>query len=59
MVNARILAERPTIISTNLNLKELEDRYSPRFASRILGAFGTVEFLGSDVRVQKLKERRG
>ena len=57
--NARILGERPTIISTNLNLKELEDRYSPRFASRILGAFGTVEFLGSDVRVQKLKERRG
>lgn len=58
IVNTRMLAERPTIISTNLSMKELEDRYSSRFASRIMGYYGTVEFLGSDVRVQLLKKRR-
>lgn len=58
IVNTRMLAEKPTIISTNLSMKELEDRYSQRFASRIMGYYGTVEFLGSDVRVQLLKKRR-
>ena len=42
-----------TIISTNLTLKELESRYSERFASRIAGYYGKLEFLGNDVRVQK------
>lgn len=53
IINSRMLAERPTIISTNLTLKELESRYSERFASRIAGYYGKLEFLGNDVRVQK------
>ena len=35
------------------DLKELEDRYSQRFASRVTGYYGKLEFLGRDVRVQK------
>ena len=53
ILNTRMMAEKPTIISANLSLKELEDRYSQRFASRVTGYYGKLEFLGRDVRVQK------
>lgn len=53
VVNSRMLANKPTIISTNLSLKELEERYSQRFASRVTGYYGKLEFVGRDVRVQK------
>ena len=50
IVNTRMMAGKPTIISTNLSLKELEQRYSQRFASRVTGYYGKLEFLGKDVR---------
>ncbi len=53
ILNTRMLGDRPTIVSTNLGFKELEDRYSPRFASRIVGYYGMLEFKGQDVRVQR------
>lgn len=53
IVNTRMLADKPTIISTNLSLKELEDRYSQRFASRVTGYYGKLEFVGKDIRVQQ------
>lgn len=58
IVNSRMLAEKPTIISTNLSLPELEKRYSSRFASRITGYYGAMEFLGHDVRIEQQKRRR-
>lgn len=58
-VNARMLADRPTVISTNLSMKELEERYGERFASRIAGYYGKLEFCGSDVRVQQQRRRMG
>lgn len=57
LINTRLIAKKPTIISTNLSMKELEERYSERFASRIAGEYGRFEFVGSDIRLQK-KERR-
>ncbi len=57
VVNARMLAEKPTIISTNLSMKEMEERYSERFASRIAGYYGKLEFLGGDVRVEMRKRK--
>lgn len=57
VINSRMLAGKPTIISTNLSMKELEDRYSERFASRIAGYYGKLEFLGTDVRVAIRKRR--
>lgn len=53
IVNNRMLADKPTIISTNLSLKELEERYSQRFASRVTGYYGKLDFVGRDVRIQK------
>lgn len=57
VINARMMAEKPTIISTNLSMKELEERYGERFASRIAGYYGKLEFLGSDVRVERRRQK--
>ncbi|HIS69510.1 MAG TPA: ATP-binding protein [Candidatus Gallacutalibacter stercoravium] len=54
-INSRIMAGRPTIISTNLSMRELEKSYSERFVSRIMGHYVRLEFLGRDVR----QRRRG
>ena len=53
IVNTRQMAQRPTIISTNLTMKEIEERYTERFASRILGGYVRLSFCGRDVRLQK------
>ena len=57
IINSRMLAEKPTIISTNLSMKELEERYSERFASRIAGYYGKLGFLGNDIRIEKRKQK--
>lgn len=53
LINGRMMAGRPTIISTNLNTNEIRQRYSPQIASRILGAFQLTHFVGTDNRFQK------
>ncbi len=55
IVNSRIMMAKPTIISTNLTMKELEKNYSPRMVSRIIGNNIRLEFLGLDIRQKKLK----
>ena len=57
IVNTRMQAEKPTIISTNLSISELESRYTQRFASRIAGYYGKIEFKGSDIRIQSRLRR--
>ncbi len=54
LVNTRLLTKKPTIINTNLTLKEIESIYSPRIASRLIGNFNANKFLGSDIRQQKI-----
>ena len=53
LVNDRILAGRPTIISTNLNTDDIAKRYSPQIASRLNGSYQRVPFLGDDIRLKK------
>lgn len=50
ILNTRILKGLPVIISTNLNMKELEEKYSLRIASRIIGNFVPLFFCGKDIR---------
>lgn len=57
IVNSRLLLRHPTIISTNLSINDLRERYSDRFASRIGGDFIRLMFTGHDNRVQKLFQR--
>lgn len=53
IINTRILASRPTIVSTNLSLREIESRYTERLLSRFVGCYEMLEFAGRDVRVLK------
>ena len=54
VINDRLLSGRPTVISTNLALPGLEERYGQRFTSRIVGGYAMLGFKGKDVRVQKI-----
>ncbi len=54
LINTRLLSGKPTIINTNLSMKEIENRYSPRIASRLIGNYDDNIFLGADIRQQKL-----
>ena len=53
LINERLYENRPTIISTNLSGKELAERYSERTASRILGEYRKLFFVGEDIRFLK------
>ncbi len=59
IVNGRMLEGKPTIISTNLNQKELTDRYGEAIASRITGTFQPLVCAGADIRLLKLKQSIG
>lgn len=50
IINTRLLYSRPTIISTNLTLKEIEERYGERILSRIIGGYYIKKFCGEDIR---------
>jgi len=56
LMNDRLLAGKPMIISTNLNINETGIRYSPQIASRLHGGFTRLTFVGEDIRVRKSKE---
>ncbi len=53
ILNTRLLNEKSTIISTNLSLSNLEKKYTDRVASRIIGNFEVMRFMGDDIRIAK------
>lgn len=55
LLNDRLLAGKPMVISTNLNIEEIRQRYSPQIASRLEGSFQLLPFVGEDIRVRKNK----
>ena len=50
IINSRIMYQKPTIISTNLSVKEIQAAYSKRLVSRIMGNYKRLFFLGNDIR---------
>ena len=52
VVNTRLMEGRATIISTNLSDTELSQRYSGPIASRLLGTYELLVFLGEDIRMK-------
>lgn len=52
-LNERILRKKSIIISTNLSLQELRDRYSDRIFSRITSNFDLCKITGPDIRMYK------
>lgn len=53
IINSRLVKEKPTIISTNMNFSALSARYGGKVASRIITMYTCLEFKGDDVRLQK------
>lgn len=57
LLSDRLSNNRKMIISTNYNMNELTQMYSSRFTSRIYEYFLIYGFYGSDIRIEKLKNR--
>ena len=53
LVNTRLMAGRSTVISSNLSLNDVAQRYSPQIASRIQGEYHELFFFGQDIRALK------
>ncbi len=52
-LNERHLRRKSTIISTNLPMEDLRDRYSDRIFSRIISNYDICKLSGQDVRIYK------
>ena len=57
IINTRDLANKPTIINTNLTMGEIAVRYTPRVASRLF-RYNSEKFVGEDIRLQKALEKK-
>ncbi len=55
IINSRLNAKKPTIISTNLTQEEFRKKYWDRISSRVLGEYIVLPFCGTDIRSQKLR----
>lgn len=53
LLNERHMGQKSTIISTNLSLEELRDRYSDRIFSRITSNYSICKLTGQDIRIQR------
>ena len=57
LINTRMLAHRPMIVSTNLSENELSQRYGEKIFSRLIGDFMLLHFFGSDIRQLRLRQK--
>ena len=55
IINTRLLNNKKILISTNLTLNQLFNRYDERLMSRIIGEFIICKFIGEDIRLKKKK----
>ena len=55
IINKRILSNKATLITTNLDLKTLQDRYTERVMSRIADNYILYQLYGDDIRYVKKK----
>ncbi len=58
LIDLRIVNGRKTIISTNLTPAAIRKTYGERMFSRLFGEFRALQFLGKDIRMQKINEKR-
>ncbi len=52
LINKKLLNNKKMIISTNLNLPDIEKSYTTRIYSRLVGNFTFFKFYGNDVRIK-------
>ncbi|MCM1158315.1 MAG: ATP-binding protein [Bacteroidales bacterium] len=56
ILNTRMREKRSTLISTNLNLKEMTERYSDRITTRIFAEYKVYHFYGDNIRLAKRRK---
>lgn len=56
ILNERHIRKKSTVISTNLSLMNLQDRYSDRVFSRITSNFEVCKLTGQDIRMYKKRQ---
>lgn len=56
LLNERNIGRKATVISTNLSLRELQDRYSDRIFSRITSNFDVCKLTGPDIRMYQKRQ---
>ena len=55
IIDLRIVNGRPTIISSNLTPAAIKKTYGERLFSRLFGEYRVLQFVGKDIRMQKIK----
>jgi len=53
LINDRLLENKSMLFSTNMNAEDIAKHYSAQIASRLLGSFKVLTFVGEDIRVMK------
>lgn len=53
VIESRLLASKPVIITTNLDIRGINKEYGERIASRIIGEYEPIRFEGEDIRQRK------
>ncbi len=53
IINSRLISGKKTVINTNLSMAELEKKYGERVVSRLFGHYQVLNFIGSDIRIDK------
>ena len=57
-LNERQLSGKSTLISTNLSMRNLKDRYTERIFSRIIENYTICQIYGEDIRLKKSFSRK-
>lgn len=53
IINERLESRRSTVISSNLSIEHLREKYSERVFSRIISNYKVVALTGEDIRIRK------
>ena len=56
LVNARLMANKQTVISSNLTMAQVRQRYTPQISSLLEGEYRVLPFYGEDIRLQRKKQ---
>lgn len=56
-LNIKLLKNKKIIISTNLSIDGLKNKYNERIYSRLIGDFNLHKFFGKDLRIEKSQKR--
>ncbi len=56
-LNAKLLRKKKMIVSTNLTIENLKNKYDERIYSRLVGDFNLYKFLGEDLRIKNNHDR--